>query len=270
MKSSSSLRLMTMLFLGLFLLFASEPPANAQEALTNDDVIKMVAARMAPNLIVQMIQTQPGSYSLNPADIDQLQRQGVPKDIISAMQDKSPIMSKAPEAIQSNATQKKPGGPASEAGCPGKSGAYYLDGGSWKPMSQILADGSGASVRPIPFALSVKSVARFRDPVAPVTVGQTPKFCLATSAQYSRNIVIAALDVKSDYREIQLMQIKEFGGVKSGLPDKKLQPIQVQAISDFAVEVSTTKPLPPGQYMIFPVGQGTIGYDFGVQASVAR
>ena len=100
-----------MLFLGLFLLFASEPPANAQEALTNDDVIKMVAARMAPNLIVQMIQTQPGSYSLNPADIDQLQRQGVPKDIISAMQDKSPIMSKAPEAIQSNATQKKPGGP---------------------------------------------------------------------------------------------------------------------------------------------------------------
>jgi len=107
---------------------------------------------------------------------------------------------------------------------------------------------------------------RFRDAAAPITLGETPKFCLRGSMQFSRNIVIAALDVKSDHREIEMVHIGQYSGAKTGIPDNKIQPIEVKTLSDSSVEISVRNTLRPGQYMIFPMGQGGMGYDFGVSA----
>jgi hypothetical protein len=82
--------------------------------------------------------------------------------------------------------------------------------------------------------------------------------------QFSRNIVIAVLDVKSDHREVETVHIGQYSGAKTGIPTNKIQPIDLQTTSDSSVDVSTKGPLRPGQYMIFPLGQGGMGYDFGV------
>jgi len=245
---------------------AGQGPASS-DALTNDDILKLVAAHMASSKIVQMIQTQPGNYSVTPDSVAQLQQQGVPQNVISAMMAKAPNTSPAASApAQPAAPQQKLAGSSSEPPCP-SAGAYYWDGATWKPMSQILAEGSSASVRPIPFATSIKSVAHFRDPAAPITLGTTPRFCVSTP--FPRSLVIAAVDVKSDHREIQLMKAGGFSGAQSGIPDKKIEPVDVRQVSASVVEVSTRKPLSPGQYIIFPSGQGYSGYDFGVKAGAA-
>ncbi len=239
--------------------------SSAQEVLTNDSIIRMVQANVGESVILEMIQSHPAKFSMTTDGIVQLKQQGVPENIISAM------MAKGSTPSNSTVTTGQPSGhpessanPSSGPACPSQLGAYYLDGPSWKPMSQILAEGSSAHVKPIPFATSVKGVMRFRDAAAPITLGETPKFCLHGSMQLSRNIVIAALDVKSDHREIETVHVGQYSGAKTGIPDNKIQPIDLTTISDSTVEISIRKPLRPGQYMIFPMGQGGMGYDFGV------
>jgi len=246
---------------------AAAPAAADADALTNDDIVKMAAVDMADSKIIQMIQTQPGNYSLTPDSIAALKKQGVSQDVIAAMMAKGSSASPAMPAAGPSQSAAQRNASSAEPACPG-SGASYWDGAAWKPMTQVLAEGSSASVRPIPFATSVKSVARFRDPAAPITLGATPKFCISTP--FPRNLVVASVDVKSDHREIQLMKAGAYSGAKSGIPDKKLEPVDIKQVSSSVVEVSTTKPLPPGQYIIFPTGQGYSGYDFGVKAGAAH
>jgi hypothetical protein len=256
-----------------FILFATvfviaQQPANPQ-ALTNDDIVKMVDAHMDAVKVVQMINTQPGNYSLSAENVDQLKQQGVPDNVVAAMRAKAasatPATANSPDAHASTQTA-----PSSEPPCPAKEGAYYLEGSAWKPMSQVWPEGSSAHARPIPFAVSAKGVERFRDAVAPITLGPTPKFCLSTSLDIARSVVVALVDVKGDHREIQIAHAGQWSGSQSGIPEKKLQPMDMRRFSDNAILISTKSPLKPGQYMIFPLGQGGIGYDFGVQASAVR
>jgi hypothetical protein len=236
--------------------------SNAQEVLTNDSIIKMVQANVGESIILDMIQSHPAKFSMTTDGIVQLKQQGVPENIISAMMAKGSAPSTS--TGQPSGRQESSESPSSGPACPSQLGAYYLDGSSWKPMSQILAEGSSAHVKPIPFATSVKGVMRFRDAASPITLGETPKFCLHGSMQLSRNLVVAALDVKSDHREIETVHVGQYSGAKTGIPDNKIQPIDLKTVSDSTVEISIRKPLHPGQYMIFPTGQGGVGYDFGV------
>src|SRR5580700_1589139 len=50
--------------------------AGAQDVLTNDAVSKMVKAGLGEGVIVSMIQTQPGKYSLSPDDLLKLKHDG--------------------------------------------------------------------------------------------------------------------------------------------------------------------------------------------------
>ncbi len=59
--------------------------AAAQESLNNDSIVKMVKAGLGGNLIVNMIQSQPGKYSLTPNDLINLKQQGVPENVLAAM-----------------------------------------------------------------------------------------------------------------------------------------------------------------------------------------
>jgi len=242
------------------LMMAQQAPT--QEVLTNDSVVKMVKAGLGESLIVDMIRTKPGKYSTTTDDVVKLKQEGVSENEIAAMVARGstesptapPASQPAPESSSSNTSSEPP--------CPAKYGAYYFDGSAWKEMSQVASGDIAGKARPF----GAKAVARFRDAAAPIAVGESPKFCLYGGTQFSRNIVIAAVDVKGDHREIQMAHAGLTGST-SGIPDKKLQPIEVKQVSDYAVELWPKSPLAPGQYMIFPMGRGAIGYDFGVKAA---
>jgi len=155
-----------------------------------------------------------------------------------------------------------------EPACPAAAGAYYLDGRSWRPMYRITPDGTSTHVKPIPFASSAKGMLRYRDAIAPVNVGPTPRFCLNGVAPVWRNVIIVAVDVKNNYREVQVSEVKEYSGLSSGIPPSKRQLVDLKPVSTSVINLAVMKPLLPGQYMIFPQGTGSVGYDFGVIAGL--
>ncbi len=66
----------------LLSLFAT---AIAQETLNNEAVVKMVKAGLGEDLIVNMINSQPGTYRTSTNDVIALKNQGVSDKVISAM-----------------------------------------------------------------------------------------------------------------------------------------------------------------------------------------
>jgi hypothetical protein len=62
---------------------------NAQTALTNDAVVKMVKAGLAEDVIITMINTQPAQFSATPDAMIALKKEGVSDKVIAAMVSKS-------------------------------------------------------------------------------------------------------------------------------------------------------------------------------------
>jgi hypothetical protein len=75
-----------MKLLRLFFVFAFL--AAAQETLTNASIVKMVKGGLGEDLILAMIQNQPGKYSVTPDDLVKLKQQGVSENILKAMVNK--------------------------------------------------------------------------------------------------------------------------------------------------------------------------------------
>lgn len=67
------------------LILALTVVAAAQETLNNDSILKMVKAGLGEDLIVTMVQTQPGKYSVKPDELIRLKKAGVSERILAAM-----------------------------------------------------------------------------------------------------------------------------------------------------------------------------------------
>ncbi len=89
MRKKQVVRIATVCFVLLAGTILLAQQTDNSEALTNDDVVKMVAAHMDANKVVQMIQSQPGNYSFAANDIEQLKQRGVPESVVAAMQAKA-------------------------------------------------------------------------------------------------------------------------------------------------------------------------------------
>ena len=59
--------------------------AFGQEALTNASIVKMTKAGLGDDLIVSMVQNQPGHYDLNPDSLVSLKKDGVSEKVLAAM-----------------------------------------------------------------------------------------------------------------------------------------------------------------------------------------
>jgi len=119
------------LFLALALI------AAAQEALTNESIVKLVKAGLGEALIVKMIQSQPGKYSLGTDDMVKLKESGVTDQVLTAMLARSsgaavvsPAAAPPPDtpAAERNASPEtadsfaaRPSGPL-----PGEEGVYWV------------------------------------------------------------------------------------------------------------------------------------------------
>jgi len=78
---------MKTLFLALAVMLSPQM-VSPQEILTNDSIVKMVNSGLGENLIVSMVQNQPGKYSLSPDEVLKLKKAGVSEKILTAMANK--------------------------------------------------------------------------------------------------------------------------------------------------------------------------------------
>ncbi len=108
-------------------------------------------------------------------------------------------------------------------------------------------------------------IAMYKDPAASITLGASPKFCIAIPANVNPEVLeIGTVDVKKDHRELEITHAD-----KTWMPPKRVQAVDVKRISDNAVEIIPKEPLAPGQYVLG--GPPTVGvYDFGVEPSKAN
>jgi hypothetical protein len=102
-------------------------------------------------------------------------------------------------------------------------------------------------------------IALYKDAAASITLGATPKFCIALPSNVNPEVLeIGSLTVKKDHRELEITHSD-----KTWMPQKRVQSIDVKRLSDTTVEITPKDPLPPGQYVLG--GPPTVGiYDFGV------
>ncbi len=173
----------------------------------------------------------------------------------------------APSAVSGDAS----------AQCPSTYGVSYFDGSAWKTMElavqmarekDVSLKQGFADIGRNPFSAMNGTagrmvINRYKDPAAPLTVGQSPSFCIGIPANFNpTQIQIGIVDVKKDHREVeQAVSTRE-----SWLPPNRVQPVEIKRISDTVVEVTPKSPLAPGQYVLG--GPPMVGiYDFGVQAA---
>jgi len=78
-----------------FVYFALCPLLIAQQALTNDSVIKLVKSGMSEDLIVTTISGSAGSYDTSAAGLAALKSAGASDKVIAAIQAKAPAAAKA-------------------------------------------------------------------------------------------------------------------------------------------------------------------------------
>jgi len=91
-----------------------------QTPLTNDAVMKMVTAGLGDDVIVGMINTQPGNYPLNPDTLIALKKAGVSDKVIAAMVSKGSQPNSGPSAVTPAAAA-----PSADTGANLEIGVYF-------------------------------------------------------------------------------------------------------------------------------------------------
>ena len=77
------------------LIAALSSVAGAQQPLTNESIQKMAKAGLGDDVIVSMIQSQPGNYDLNPETLVSLKKDGLSDKVLAAMAAKNAAPSAA-------------------------------------------------------------------------------------------------------------------------------------------------------------------------------
>jgi len=99
----------------------------AQQVLDNDAIIKLVKSGISDDLVVNMIDTQPGNYKTAADDMAALRQAGVSDRILSAMV--SHANAAAPAAAVESVAPPAASAPISEIGI------YYRKDGEWKDLA---------------------------------------------------------------------------------------------------------------------------------------
>ena len=122
---------------------------SSQDLLTNDSITKMVKAGLSDTVIINMVSTQPGKYSLNPEDVIALKGAGVSENIISAMLKASASTPPAPVPA--------PAGTVAAAAPVTEVGVYLKQKDAWvQMMSEVVNWKTGGVLKTIGSAGVVK------------------------------------------------------------------------------------------------------------------
>jgi len=66
---------------------ATPPPPTAESELTNDNIIEMVQAKVAPSVICSQIRSSKTKFNFSTAEVIRLTKAGVPESVINSMRD---------------------------------------------------------------------------------------------------------------------------------------------------------------------------------------
>lgn len=131
---------MRKLTVAILLLLVCAVSLPAQEAMTNDTIVKLVKAGLSEDVILGMIRSQPGKYSTKPEDIIALKGAGVSDKAISAMIEKTqaPAAPKAPDLFTAPAPAPVPAASAAPAepaaAAVNEVGVYYKKNDQWMEL----------------------------------------------------------------------------------------------------------------------------------------
>jgi hypothetical protein len=103
----------------------------AQDALTNDSIIKMTKAGLSESIVVTTIQSEAGKYSTTADDLVNLKQAGVSDKVLAAILAKASGATATPAAsAAASASTSVPGGIPSNL----DAGVYYKKNGKWEEM----------------------------------------------------------------------------------------------------------------------------------------
>ena len=124
-------------FTAILLTLFSAQVAFAQppKPVTNEDVIRLVKSGLGNDVILNVIQNQPGNYRVTPEDLVALKQHEVPDRIINAMMAKVPPPAPAMLAPPASAPPSKSAAlPEGDIPLNPDVGVYYRNEGKWEEL----------------------------------------------------------------------------------------------------------------------------------------
>lgn len=243
--------------LALMLVFSASL-LEAQEPLTNESIVKLVKAGLSEDMIVSMVNAQPGKYSLGADDIIALKTAGVSEKIIAAIVTKATAAAPAPAAPPAPAAAPAPAAPA---GLPNEIGVYHKKGDAWvELLPEVVNWKTGGILKSVATAGIVKGDVNGR------INGKNSRNTVKTPLEF---VIYAPEGVAiTEYQLLRLREqrdAREFrtvtGGVLhvSGGATRDLVAFEGKRVASrtFAVTLSN---LQPGEYGFLPPGAVASGH----------
>jgi hypothetical protein len=220
--------------------------ATAQSKLTNESVVKLVGSGIGEDLILQMIRSQPGDYTIDPDAIVQLKTSGVPEKIISAM-----VAKKA----GTGTSESYVGDPTSPSSHPSELGVYYRKEGTWtKLLPEVVNWKTGGVLK------SISTIGIVNRDVNGNVAGKSSRTAVTQPLEI---LIYTAEGVEiTEYQLLKLRQNsdnREFrtvtGGVfhASGGSKRDLVPYESKEVEN-RKHLITLEKLEPGEYGLLPPG----------------
>ena len=218
--------------------------AIGQEPLTNDSIQKMAKAGLGDDVIVSMIQSQPGHYELTPDTLVALKKGGLSDKVLSAMAAKN--AAPAPTAAEK----------AKDEYDDFEIGVYHKVKDVWTMIATEPVNWkSGGVLKSFATNGIVKGDinGRLQGPGSATNMNTPLEFLIKTpDGVEATDFTLVRLHVKSDAREFRTMT----GGVihSSGGSSRDAVPFQQTRIAKRTYKISLPDTAPPGEYAFLAPG----------------
>ena len=241
-----------MLFFCVAVLLSLPALTTAQQALNNEAIVKLVKAGLSEDLIVGMVNSQPGNYSLGADDVIALKQAGVSDKIIAAIVAKGA----APMAPSTGVASS----PAAAAQAPQPTvievGVYYRKAGQWiEVLPEVVNWKTGGAVKNLASLGVVKKDVNgnIPGPHSRTSVGRPAEFAIYMPEGVAiTEYQLIRLRAKEDYREFRTMT----GGVfnQKGGAMRDMVEFEGKKIGSRLYSVTLPESLGPGEYGFIYLG----------------
>lgn len=228
-----------------FLVLVVSVSLQAQEVLTNDSVVKLVKASLGEDLIVNMVNAQPGKYSLGTEDVVALKNEGVSEKIIGAMMQKNSGVQNlgTPEPSPSSVpAEPEFVGVVFRLGSAGELLALERQTPVMKGRVRFMGYGGANNTMELKGGRSSVRI-KTGEPMEFVVRGYAPQMDPSTMVQ------LLALKAGKDKREITTAQIRVFGASTVD-PNAGSLPVNAGRYGQASIKVVPASPLAPGEYAL--------------------
>jgi hypothetical protein len=218
----------------------------AQEPLTNASIEKMASARLGDDVLVSLIQSQPGHYDLTPDALIFLKEEGISNKVLAAMAAKSSVPPPVPAPVV--------------AALPNEDdldiGVYHKVKNAWIPVAtEVVNWRTGGVLKSIATEGIVKGDlnGRLRGGASATQMNTPLEFLIKTpDGVEATEFQLVHLHRKSDAREFRIMT----GGVfhASGGASRDAIGFEQWKIAKHTYKVTLPNNLPVGEYAFLAAG----------------